>query len=478
MKTLALVPALAALAALAVAADGDLDRQVRLREADQRGLGRTTALSAKQIAELADEARFNQVADQAETARLGDAAVALAMVSDERGAGTTMEGVASRLQAAAREPARAGEEIRRAAGEAQAIAKDLDKTVQSLSALAASGGTQAVRQLADRQRALMRATDELAQQTVGKREDELSKAEKAERDRLAQQQERIKEQAADLAKKLDQAAQQAPDAKQAEELKQTADALRQDKPEDNARDAAAAIKRNDLDRALQEQEKLIDKLEKAPGKRDQLSEAEQQAALQQQQNDLAALQQEQEKLLAETEKTPDQAADAQWNKLAAQEADLAQRLAQEQKQTAELAKGETPPDAAAEAQKAKDELAAHDKKDAAEAMRKALAAMKQQQQALAKAQQQLQQKGQQQQQQQQQSQQQQQQAAQQSKPSSASEAVERELAKRRAGEWKVQLEGQERETIGNAAGERFPSRYEGALSRYYQALAQTEGDGK
>jgi hypothetical protein len=45
------------------------------------------------------------------------------------------------------------------------------------------------------------------------------------------------------------------------------------------------------------------------------------------------------------------------------------------------------------------------------------------------------------------------------------------IARQRRGQWSVGTEPAEREILTNAAGEKFPARYEQALSGYYRALA-------
>ena len=45
-------------------------------------------------------------------------------------------------------------------------------------------------------------------------------------------------------------------------------------------------------------------------------------------------------------------------------------------------------------------------------------------------------------------------------------------AKSRRGQWQVASEPGDRETLTNAAGEKFPSRYERQLSGYYRSLAE------
>jgi hypothetical protein len=42
---------------------------------------------------------------------------------------------------------------------------------------------------------------------------------------------------------------------------------------------------------------------------------------------------------------------------------------------------------------------------------------------------------------------------------------------KRNGQWQVQLQPQEREVLATGAGEKFPERYEQALTDYYRALA-------
>lgn len=433
------------LAAALGAADVSVERSVREQESVQRGVTANTAQTVQRAGLLADDLRFNRVGDENDVAAMATLSKELDGLVQAPDRTETMRAVEERLASARRG---GGDADLAVASQTQAVLADkLEKLVVKTKpqANAASALSEAIAQ----QRQVMEQTAEQADKTLGKERQELNTQEKANLEKLAREERKVDDAVKEAAKALREQAQQEQDQQQKQKMEQAAEKLEKPDTTKPINEAADKLAENKLAEAQDKQQQVLDKLEQAAKElgvqsQDEMAQAD---------KDLQKLEQMAQREQQLMEQLP-QAAQAQdWNKMQAEQQDIAKQLAEMQAKAPQQ-----------EAEKAAQALEKHEQPQAKEAMQRTLDALK-------AAQQQQQQKMMAMRQKQDQKQQQTQPDKESGKPPEQAAAEDPQAQAKRKGAWQVQLEAQEREVLNASRTEKFPARYEQALVRYYRALA-------
>ncbi len=453
-----LCPTLVLLAGLAGAAERpvDVDRSIRVQEAGQRNIASSTATTVKDLAQLAEEIRCNQIGSDTEIASLETSADSLRGLTDSE-AEKTMPWVQARLATARGEQAGSG--LGQASEAQTGLVKSLDTLVEKMQEKPPQNANDALKQAIEKQEKAKADTEKLAEKTLGQEKKDLSASEKAETERIAQRQQQVEKAVKDAVKQIREQAKTTSDPKQKSDLQKAADQLEQAQAPQAAQQAQQDIKDNQLSQATQKQQQVLDALTQAAKtanlapKTSPPLDAAQLAKLQAQLEALKKLEQRQQEALNAAKLLNKQSpphASSQMQKIQYQIAkDLAQAKEAAAKPASEAA--EQLPKSPEEARKSMQVVLVmikQSKQSLEQQIKNGVPKPKPPQDSLSKTLK--------------------------ANPLAKGLGNLQEGAKNtnaRTGQWKVQLQAQEREVLATGAGEKFPERYEEALTQYYRALA-------
>lgn len=464
-----------------------VQRDIRREENKQSSIAALTKKTAEDLRRIKEEYVFNGLGHAGGVEALEEASATLERLADPASSQKfkNMPWVLARLSAAreVEEALKRAEALVSASSGQQWIIEELGKLLASVKAEFgedSAGGF--LRELIDRQERLMEDTSKLAESALGKTEAELSPEERAERDRLAEQQASLKEdvrsavqQMRDMARQL---AESAPERAQA--LEQAASRLEQSQAAEAMQSASENIQRNQLGTAQEDQDRALDALMEAQRMASSAPEQNPISELYEQLEQVQDLIKRQEQLLDQTQALDQNSTQQEYNSLQGEQlglkGELRQMLGQERPQQGQEQFQQPLARAEQAMGRASAELGQQDKDEAAQAMQEALENLRAARSEMAMALAQMQ-PGRQESQQpgmpDQQSQQAQQQALQTRtyQPNERRALYGNEKDERGRSAWQVELPPKEREVLVTSAKERFPEGYERLLQLYYRNLA-------
>jgi hypothetical protein len=354
-----------------------VSRSVRLEEGRQKGVGTLTMGISREIKSLVQEYQYNGIGQDAQLATLGKLSESLTRLADANSAAGTenMPWVVTQL-AAARELKNLGElrkELLSASGGQDKIVKQLNELLAAVQKEFGKVGVKGdLKDLIQEQAKLKQTTEKLGDQTLGKKAENLNAEQKADLEKVAQQQnaleqgvqaavENLKAEAQDLAKT---------DPAQAKNIEDAVKELDKDKVQDVMQQAADKVADNQMAKAEEKQQQALDALNQAQKKLEQTA-TDPLAKLEQDLAKLDNLVQKEQDLLDKTNALDQNSKQDDFNQLQKDQAEVKGDLAQldtPQQQAEQAAQNalEKQKEAKADQQKA-DQEAAQKAPDAAQA---------------------------------------------------------------------------------------------------------------
>ncbi len=353
----------------------DIDREARTQEAQQHSIATTTDGLAKEIGELADEMGYNGIASPDEIKALHAIAKELSKLTDSN-TDKMMPYVQAQLAAA--RGTQAKDKLGNASAAQTTLVDVLEKLAIKLQKKAASSAAAALRDALKKQEGLKKDTEKLADQTVGKKAEELSPTEKSEAKRLADRQQEVAQAIKQATDQLKAEAKQAADQgnkDEAKKLDQAAKNLEKAKASDEAKQASSDVASNQLNRAQDEQDKVIAALtqaEKDTGQSDASNQPQDpQSKLQDQIDRLSKIEAKQQQNLDAAKNLPKDGSQAQQNQIQSAQSDIANDI----KQEAQQAPSPSLDQAAKSADQAQQQLGKNEQTPAKQSMQKVLDAL-------------------------------------------------------------------------------------------------------
>jgi hypothetical protein len=316
-------------------------RSVRLEEGRQKGVGTLTMGISREIKGLVQEYEYNGIGQEAQLAVLGKLSESLTRLADANSAAGTenMPWVVTRL-AAARELKNLADlrkELLSASGGQDKIVKQLTELLASVQKEFGKVGVKGdLKDLIQEQAKLKQTTEKLGDQTLGKKAENLNPEQKADLEKVAQQQnaleqgvqaavENLKAQAQELAKT---------DPAQAKNVEDAVKELEKDKVEEAMQQAADKVADNQMAKAEEKQQQALDALNQAQKKLEQTS-TDPLAKLEQDLAKLDSLVQKEQDLLDKTNALDQNSKQDDFNQLQKDQAEVQGDLAQLQQDSAQ-----------------------------------------------------------------------------------------------------------------------------------------------
>jgi len=307
---------------------GAVQRDIRREENRQSSVATLTVRVAEELRRVKEEYQFNGVGRAEEIAVLDEVAGALERLADPNSSTKlrNMPWVVAKLAAAreAEEILKRRDVLAAASGGQGWIVDELSKLIASVRSEFGenlAGGL--LREVIERQERLMEDTAKLAESTLGKPVDGLSPEERAERDRLAEQQAALKQDLNGAIQEMRDAARQLAQSEPAkgQALEQAASRLEQAQVGEQMQAAANDIRNNQMGSAQENQQRIMDALREAS----QASEASSSSPVTELDRQLAEMQnliERQEALLGETQGLDQGSSQQDYNELQGKQAGI------------------------------------------------------------------------------------------------------------------------------------------------------------
>ena len=314
---------------LAAAADdtAQVGRSVRLEESRQKGVSTLTVGVGRELKSLVDEYQYNGIGQENQLAALNKLSESLAKLADANAAGQeTMPWVVQHL-ATAREIKNLLEirkELLTAGGGQDKIVKSLNELLLAVQKeFGQVGANSDLKDLIQEQTKLKQTTEKLGDQTLGKKAENLNPEQKADLEKVAQQQnaleqgvqaaiDNLKAQSQELAKT---------DPAQAKNVDDAVKELEQKKVQDTMQQAADNVADNKMAQAEDKQQQALDALNQAQKKLDQTN-TDPLAKLEQDLAKLDNLVQKEQDLLDKTNALDQNSQQQDFNQLQKDQADV------------------------------------------------------------------------------------------------------------------------------------------------------------